>query len=369
MRKKSKIYKVGFELLIILTTITVATFAWFFSTPNLTQEEMRITTKAISDLLVSIDQGQTWHRDLSLNLPENFMFGKEITGNGVNFYAPQIKRPDGTPLTFQVADSTRDYLEVEVWFKSSANVIVYLDEKSRVNPLAGETYDDLLGPNVIRKSAGGNFTRDLIAGAVRIAFVENELIEGVYTPKGYTNLVWAPNKHIKVDCGPNVCNVDLNSTESQNYKYVDGADQAYYAEKDVVNLRDTLNVDYATNMANNDLYITHIPATDEANSIRSITIRIWIEGNDREANTSLTGGIFQMHLNFIGLSKLFNSLTPEVSVNNNEIMGFDSNTMEYSVDNGVTYSDIVTTFSNQTVYVRYKETIEALASNDKILEF
>lgn len=371
MKSKKELYKIGFELLIVLVTITVATFAWFFDGSILSNDDFKITTKAISDLLVSADGGQTWQRDITLNLPPEFIFGKEISGNGINFYSPVVKRPDGTPLTFKQAESGKDYLEAEVRFKSSANVMVFLGKNSKIEPAAGVTNDDLLGWNVERKSSSGNFSRDLIAGAVRVAFIENELIDGVYTPKGHTSLVWAPNKSYEIDCSGSLnCLVDLASNKQQNYKYVDANDQAYYTEKDVANLKDELNVDFERKMSYGDPIITHIKATDTTNDISSVTIRIWIEGNDREATTALTGGMFKMELNFVGLNKQINSLEPNVVKEGNTIIGY-TDEMEYSTDLGNTYFEVLpTSFDNgATVYIRYKETDDVLVSNYKIIKF
>lgn len=370
MKNKKEVYKIGFELLIVLVTITVATFAWLFDGSILRNEDFKITTKAVSDLLVSADGGQTWQRDITLNLPPDFIFGKEISGNGVNFYSPVIKRPDGTPLTFKQAEGGKDYLEAEVRFKSSANIMVFLGKNSKLEPAAGLTNDDLLGRGVERKSSSGDFSRDLIAGAVRIAFIENELIDGVYTPKGHASLVWAPNKSYEVDCSGAICLVDLDSTKTQNYKYVDANDQAYYTERDVANLKDELRVDFERKLSYGDPVITHIKATDETNDISSVTIRIWIEGNDREANTALTGGMFKMELNFVGLNKQINSLEPTVLKEGNTIIGY-TDEMEYSTDLGNNYYEVLpVSFDNgTTVYVRYKETNDVLASNYKIIQF
>ena len=153
--------------------------------------------------------------------------------------------------------------------------------------------EDLIGNNVTRKSSYGNFSRDLISGAVRIAFIDNDYVEENYIPKLKTSLVWAPNSNYELIYNNGIYNFDIESTNGQDYTYINSKNGISYDLVD--NLKDKLNTDYTNDYANGDPMITKID-TDYNNGIKAVTVRIWIEGNDREAHTALHGGVFRRNL-------------------------------------------------------------------------
>src|SRR5574344_1554668 len=150
-----KIYLAGFELLVIIAAILVATYAWFTNNQELEADDVTLKADAHYNLLLSLDEGQTWMTEASLNLPGNFEFKHEITGNGINMYIPSNKLDDGTPVSFTNASSTTDYLEFSLMFRLAANVSIFLDSASFVQPALGLDASDLLGSEVERKSSGG----------------------------------------------------------------------------------------------------------------------------------------------------------------------------------------------------------------------
>src|SRR5574344_1293079 len=153
-----KIYLAGFELLVIIAAILVATYAWFTNNQELEADDVTLKADAHYNLLLSLDEGQTWMTEASLNLPGNFEFKHEITGNGINMYIPSNKLDDGTPISFTTASATDDYLEISLMFKLAANVSVFLDESSYISPAVGITPEVLLGNSVERISSSGEFT-------------------------------------------------------------------------------------------------------------------------------------------------------------------------------------------------------------------
>ena len=228
-------------------------------------------------------------------------------------------------------------------------------------PECGTTKDDLiLYPgsdkkidDIVRASAYGDFSRDLIAGAVRVAFIrynyntETDKFELESTP----SLVWAPNKGYEITESDGWYSASIDSKNSQNYKYIKVNSSNSFSEEDVTNLLDVIHASYDEKMANGDP----------------------VEGNDRDAVSALKGGIFKINLSFVGLSKVENNNIPNVSVDevSMSIHGIDEH-MEYSIDGGETYTkytNMVTFDSNSTVYVRYFETADTLASKPVILKF
>lgn len=355
-----------FKLFIITITLIAASYAWFTNGSRLKVDGLSISTRAVQSLSFSLDGGITWNDDTSLNLDENFEFNSEITGDGVKLYVPSMRREDGTPVSFRSATVNEDYLEFEIQFKSDNPTGIFLDKDSFVYPTAGTDEASLIGTNVLRKSTSGNFTRDLIAGSIRVSFVENDIVDENIVPQSKTKLVWAPNPNYQLIKVNNSYTFNLNSDVSQDYSYLNPST----LEKMVVsNLKDNINASYSTLSTGGDPIITYIESKDD---IKSITVRIWVEGNDRETDTSLKGGIFRIYLNFIGIDKSFNELIPETKINGDTIDGLTSN-MEYSIDYGNHWisvsSDIPTFTDGTTVYVRYKETKDKYSSEYQVLKF
>lgn len=370
--RNNKLLKVSLELLLIMVSVLVVSYAWFFRGTQVESKDLTIKTKASRILYISLDNGITWDTELSLNLGNDFKFNTEVTGNGIKFYKALTKREDGAPITFTTAEKGVDYLEFDILFKANAPLGVFLDSDSYVLPSVGTTKNNLIGQGVLRRSSYGDFSRDLIAGAVRVAFIENDYVEDQYVPKLKTSMVWAPNKNYELIYQNNQYTFDINSTNSQDYKYVDAEEGINYINVD--NLKDNLNTDFDNDYANGDPMITKIDENFN-NGIKAVTVRIWIEGNDREAHTALTGGIFTLNLSFMGIIKNENNNIPNVEINQTDmtITNYD-NTMEYSKDNGNTWIKYETDnnpvfTSGDKVYVRYIEDDNYYASKIKELNF
>lgn len=368
--KNNNLLKSSFELLLVVVSVFVVSFAWFTTAMENSAKDLTMKTKASRLLYISLDDGKTWDTEFSLNLNDKFKFNNEITGNGVNFYKAHTKREDGTPITFTEAIGGSDYVEFDLLFKANASLGVFLDSDSFVTPVVGTNIEDLVGETVVRKSSYGNFTRDLIAGAVRISFTENDYVDGMYVSKLEPSLVWAPNKNYELLYNNSAYSFDINSNKQQDYRYIDGQNGFIY--KNVSNLKDNLNTNFDQDISGGDPMITKIDINNN-DGIKSVTVRIWIEGNDREAHTALTGGIFRMNINFLGLLKEENENIPNVSVNEGNILNYGEG-MEYSLDQGnnwIKYSDDNNPVidENTNIYVRYSETDLYYPSDYIVLEF
>lgn len=369
-KEKKKVISTAFRLLVILASIALASYAWLNRNRKLSTDEFKLRTNSYTDLTISLDEGQTWSTELALDLSPDFAFKDEITGDGINFYQASSKRDDGTPITFKKA-SNKSYLEFDVWFKSSGNAGVFLQNNSYVLPAIGTNESDLIGNNVERISSSGNFSRDLIASSVRLAFIENNKSNNQYILNTKPSLVWAPNKKYEINCNTGVCNVSLDSTNKQEYTYID-ASETNLKHSNVTNLKDTLKASYEERNAHGDPMITYID-TKVDEGIKKVTIRIWIEGSDRDNVTALTGGMFVMNLSFTTISKQINREIPNVNVDENHLSNY-SEVMEYSSDNGLTWITYTensnpTFESGETVFVRNSESSFIFASDYKVLKF
>ncbi len=362
----------GIELLIIIVTILAATYAWLNNNKKLKNGDLTLKADARYDLLLSLDEGQTWVTETSLNIPGDFEFTHEITGNGINMYIPSNKLDDGTPTSFTSATVQEDYLEFNLMFKLPANISIFLDSMSYVRPTAGTSASALLGTDVARVSSSGDFSRDLIASSVRMAFIENTLINGEYVMNTYANLVWAPNKEYEITCPNDVCSASITSTNFQDYNYIEAANNPV-VETRVNNVKDVISASAETNEANGDPILTTIDI-NENQGIKRVTVRIWIEGNDRDNITALTGGLFEMSLQFTAIAKGLDNVAPTVTIGTGNTIDGYTYTMEYSNDYGLNWikyanNNNPTFNSNDTIWVRKSETGEYFASSITVLNY
>lgn len=347
------------KLIVILFAFIVASYAWMTNGSKLKMDGLSISTRSVQNLSFSLDGGITWDDETSLNLDENFVFNSEITGDGINLYIPSTRREDGTPVSFREATVNKDYLEFEIMFKSDNDAKLFLASDSFIEPTAGTTEGQLFGEDVVRKSSMGDFSRDLIAGSVRVAFIEED--------KEETNMVWAPNPNYELVKGASENSFLLDSTNPQSYNYLNPSD---LSQKAVPNIKDNINATYGSNTSGGDPSILHISKEEKT---KSVIVRIWVEGNDRETDTSLKGGVFRIYFNFIALSKNENPNLPQVLQNGYTLAGFNE-LMEYSTDNGnkwISYKDNSNPqFTNhEKVLVRFKETKDNFASMYKEFEY
>ena len=368
--RNNKVLKGASELFLVVVSVFVVSYAWFVKTSKNETSDLTIKTKASRLLYISLDDGETWDTELNLNLDDKFKFNNEVTSDGVNFYKAATKREDGIPITFKEAIAGSDYLEFDILFKANAPLGVFLDSDSFVIPSVGVEYDDLIGDMVTRKSAYGDFSRDLIAGALRISFTENAYVSGEYISNLKSSLVWAPNKNYELIYNNGIYSFDINSSNLQDYRYIDSSNG--YEYKLIDNFKDNLNTDYDNDDANGDPMITKIDP-EFNDGIKSVTVRIWVEGNDRETHDALTGGMFKLNLNFMGIVKEERDKIPAVIPQNNTIANFSSG-MEYSTDNGcnwISYEENSNpTFEpGDVVLVRFSEDDNYYASGANEIKF
>ena len=377
------IYVTMFKLIAIIVSIFVFSYAWFVHESDNNLEGVNIGTAKTNNIMISEDGNDGWSNSFNIDVGEGFRFNNEVTSDGIEFYKANLKDEEGNPLSFTKAELNEDYLEFDIWFKNDSSVKLFLEDDSSVYPECGTSKDDLLLypesekkiDDIVRASAYGDFSRDLIAGAVRVAFIR-------YTFNTETNsfeledepvLVWAPNKTYEITENDGWYSASIDSKNSQNYKYIKVLNSSSFTEADIPVLKDEIKASYNEKMANGDPVLVSIDTEDGLEKKAGLKVRVWVEGNDRDAVSALKGGIFKINLSFLGLAKSENLNVPSVSVNEISMMvdGINEH-MEYSIDGGKTYTkytNMVTFDKNSTVYVRYFETADTLASKPVILKF
>ncbi len=367
-----KIYSTMIKLIAIIVSIFVFSYAWFVANAENHLDNIEIGTVKSNNIQIS-QSGDDWSSVLNVDSTNELMFNNEVTSNGISFYKALTKNSDGYPIKFTEAIENKDYLDFDLWFKNDSDVSIYLDNASYVNPECCTNVNDAIlntsntRNDITRVSNYGDFSRDLIASAVRVAFInynynsETDSYELDDTPV----YIWAPNKTYEIKYNGGYYTFDLNSTNYEEYSYMKVDTSSSFKETKLTNVKDTINASYTSKSNNGDEKIFEIKSNGE--EIKSkLKVRIWVEGNDREAVEALRGGLFKFNLSFVGFTKDENTNIPNVTVENNILIGMDE-TMEYSTDNGTNWISYINnseiTLDNRIILVRYKETSNLRASS------
>lgn len=318
---------------LLLTFLAVGfVYAWFAANYRSSVDGDRVEVIADSALEISFTgEDGTWKN--YLNLSDFIKFSelefKDITGSGDGtFFRPTLSQFDGyakvdTNASLTQLDATsvnKDYIKFDLYMRSTDKLNVYLGDGSQVQPLAadGTTNVKLIGPyanateeDTYHKSSYGNFSKDIVAGAVRVSadVEENNQNRHLFT--------WIPRPNIYLNLPTNQAfpkdiNNLLNTTASSADTYANGSPyvHTYYASTDsttttVLPTDKTVTGDivknaegpgsFDANKAKLKLAALTVPKGNNYYQ-EKVTIYIWLEGCDNEARRAFVGGMFKVSL-------------------------------------------------------------------------
>ncbi|MDO4830222.1 MAG: hypothetical protein Q4A46_01940 [Clostridia bacterium] len=191
-------------LLVLAVVAFIAIWAWF--TKNLTATASGVSVKTRADGIEVSWDGKDYYKDLTAVDPQdikdevgpakNLTGNSEplklslVTGNGINFFEPKLNRKTGVPLKnsdgswkgtdINENNSSGKYVDIDLYFRSTMEKSIYLANDSTVSPK--NTAD--------RKSGFGDFSKDYICAASRLAFLNKD--------KNNCNFIWAPNSNYEL---------------------------------------------------------------------------------------------------------------------------------------------------------------------------
>lgn len=185
-------------LLVVVLVATLAIWAWFTKGQTALADGINLSSKA-EGVEVSWDENGEYYENLTAltagdviegdvglakKLDPNLASLKLITGNGESFFEPLLNRRTGEVIlnedgSWNGSDITPEnsegkYIDVDLFFRSEVEKTIYLSGDSRVTP---KNTDE-------RLSEYGNFSKDYICSAARVAFLNEN---------GDCNFIWAPN--------------------------------------------------------------------------------------------------------------------------------------------------------------------------------
>ena len=351
--------------IVILSVALVGTLAWFVfkqSATISTEENSKIV--AGEYLEICIDDGEDkWVTDMKyeglLQMPD-----VSVTPEGKVWYPISLDEDDnlfvdadGNGVYSDVTTEDGYFVKINLKVRASKGLNVYLHSDSFVS-----------GINMDKTDANKTFSKDAIAGAARVGFFDEN---GLKT-------IWVPNERYELVSDANgVTGFKLDGAPEDDYKYlkvVDGTVKSNDAYG-VWNKDEQLmvgNDKLATDNSVNDS--TPILSFSEAGE-QKLTIYIWVEGSDREANTVLSGGSLKYNLKLVGIEEKVPSVVNIADVeyqkgallyaSSGEEVGSE---ILYSRDaeNWTPYSTGAPLANgNETLYVRARETANEQAGSIK----
>ena len=353
---------------ILLIALVGGTLAWFYINEEVTVGYGNsIFCEAGDSLEIAlVEDGVASRWSSSIDYSAGEFTTVDITGNGLNLYRPTEINENQQPVNLTPAisslDNSRsyDYIEMEVAFRSVSKMNVYLSEESFIAPV---------DPDDSTSNIYGNFSRDYIAGAMRVAVIDDDGLRMIWAPNSQYQLIQNANGSYDFNSGKNGDSVPESAYyfygEDENGKLVQQEFPAdAYASKQFVVDSTGAGKGYTGNSA---VLVSLVPESEGAHAQKTVRIRIWFEGTDREAHQALAGGNVNVKLKFIGVSKEIdeakqneiNSIT--FNQDNSKFTGLSSG-MVFSTDgrNWIEYNaaapNLPVLESGSSIYIKYPET-------------
>ena len=327
LRKIRKVLGILLLCTVLLTVAVAVSYAWFInnSEVNLATDgnvhltvDNRLQIRAYSPNNTP-DSG--WGAGYTTAIEGSY---PDITGDGEHFYFPTALDLDDQPFydqpseTFIYLNERMDqhlfYITLKVEFRSHTPMNVYLAQGSSVLGVDMEKHDDLTE----------TVSSDLIAGAVRMGFYELTK-DGEGNPVEILKTVWIPNDtyHL-IDNGDGTYGYDIGGENTEIYGYLapdNGTlkDSAYmkectWSEEDytsgAVLVGDGMLATPADGSGPSDPNGSPILLSLDGHDTKVLIIRIWVEGTDNEAVSTLNGGRIKYDMNFVGIIPTETENTP-----------------------------------------------------------
>lgn len=231
-KQRTSLFRILILSLVMLVTVFIIAIAWFSSKKEATASGLSV--KAVSGLGLECSfNNNEYSSSISRDpVTSNFKFPL-ITGDGTNFFIPALDRSTGIPL--QNADGSwiskrealpayypkegkdyvkGDYYVEDIWFQSDKELEVYLTSESTIKPLDADKTSDQWE----RKSDYGDFSKDNIAGAARVAFFQldpktagGSNIESDAVDKPAPEFIWIPNEKYQLTTSDNLTPISNGS--------------------------------------------------------------------------------------------------------------------------------------------------------------
>lgn len=283
MKDNKKILAIIYQSIFVLLAFIAVSFAWFTYSDKASTSGIDLDVKGVVNISISND-GSTWGTSTTVTPPDGVTIS-ELSGDGANLYYPVIvdKKITGYTNADQFSSTDPSYIEFKFYILSNGPAQMTYGIGCSVEPLNGSKLEDN------------------IAGAVRVACFE--------TTNGKVpanSVVWAPNSTYQYTSGTSGKKGTVNKTGTVESSYT-------YATGNSTTLKTIETNKNASGVSPDGSFvwgaITEQMVADMnpflvinseygVQSIHEITVRIWVEGTDREAVKDLMTGQFKVKLCF-----------------------------------------------------------------------
>ncbi len=298
--KKQLVYSITLVASLLLVTVS-ATYSWFlYQQPNMAYD---VKVEVMDTFNLTLKSGQEGDDKITSNLSKDFSL-QPVYGNGTVFYSPvfdNIELPENPGEFVYAPTGAYEKITTETYEKNIFHmdfvlgvdgfVDLYLEhtnhEKTRTFVAMGDGHEQ-------RKSPYGDFSRDNINGAVRVAIVQ----------KGEVKCIWIPNTDVELQKEGNRYEIVTgeNATIEPTFSFLTG----YNAEtnEQVVQEIQTESKKNGHCVIDGITYIWgdiedgNCPKITTVYGEQPFSIIMWIDGNDRECDNALVGGKVKLNLCF-----------------------------------------------------------------------
>ncbi len=301
------------NLVLLLVLLTVSVYAWFAVNVdnNVKMYEIEVHSDNPLQLSFTGEEG-TWSDSLDLsdltradgsNVLSTMKF-IEVTGDGSNFLIPTLTQHDNYALPditsdWKSATANQDYLSFTVHMRSKDPLNIYVSSESFAEPVATV----ITGANCENKSSAGDFSKDCIVGAVRVA---------AFDSAGTRKFVWIPRPdiHLKNDMGSTTYEMQTGLTAGTDatgnqFAWNNSFIHYYYdstykttSNNTPNNLTPLTTLPDTTSAEPTETLIATLSGTPDSNGFYtgSATFTVWVEGCDTEGRRALANGKFNLAL-------------------------------------------------------------------------
>lgn len=314
---------IGVNIFLIAVLMVVAVYAWFSSKANNTVDSYDIEVQADNALELSFDN-TNWSGNLNLkdlknadkttNVLDTMKF-VEVTGDGNSFNVPQLTQKANYALVntngqWTAATANKDYLSFDVYLRSKDPLDVYFGSESKAAP----TSETFTGASSGNKSGYGDFSKDCIVGALRVAAFDNSNTKKfvwITNPEFHLNNAIASDTFSMTTNATASTNTDGSATfaEGSNYYWNNSFTHYYYASSSATSPTKMAAANVIAGSSNIPNSVTAVPAGTQTLLAQMTTktgdyytghakFNVWIEGCDTEARRALVNGTFSLKIVF-----------------------------------------------------------------------
>ncbi len=303
LNKKNTLLRHVSLLIATLMLLSVAVWAWFSMQTNANANGLNVTLGAGKNLDMSLDLGKTYHGTFDLlgeddqqyistnNQIKDKLNMFDVTSDGKVFWNPKFKeqtdglrQPDvNSQEQWTHPNPNYAYISETITFRTTFPADIYMGKNTAITTSTNK----LVGADAENKSDRGDFSRDCIVGALRISAIDsNNQLKFVMIPRSEIKLVEASDGSFTANTN-NTSNIHTYYPESyQSGTTTKQALTAFTAVDGGKAPND--NTKIATTTASSDGYY-----------YGTATVNIWLEGCDEETRRVLSGGKFNISLDFV----------------------------------------------------------------------